>query len=113
LTVTLTVKVPQQTGMLAPGRGPGVEPFGRGLAPIALGILLLPFAGKMRRSGKRLGRLCCLLLLLLASAGAVAGLSGCGSGNGFIGQPQTTSNLTVTATSGALSHTTTLTLTVQ
>jgi hypothetical protein len=112
-TVTLTVKVPQQTGMLAPGRGPGVEPFGRGLAPIALGILLLPFAGKMRRSGKRLGRLCCLLLLLLASAGAVAGLSGCGSGNGFIGQPQTTSNLTVTATSGALSHTTTLTLTVQ
>jgi hypothetical protein len=43
----------------------------------------------------------------------VAGLSGCGSGNGFIGQPQTTSNLTVTATSGVLSHTTTLTLTVR
>ena len=112
-TVTLTVEVPQQTGMLAPGRKPGIEPFGRGLAPLALGILLLPFAGKMRRSGKRLGRLCCSLLLLLASAGAVAGLSGCGSVNGFIGQPQTTSNLTVTATSGALSHTTTLTLTVQ
>jgi hypothetical protein len=108
-TVTLAIKVPQQTGMLAPGR----EPFGRGLAPITLGILLLPFAGKMRRSGKRLGRLCCSLLLLLAGAGAVAGLSGCGSGNGFIGQPQTTSNLTVTATSGVLSHTTTLTLTVQ
>ena len=112
-TVTLTVNVPQQTGMLAPGRKPGIEPFGRGLAPITLGILLLPFAGKMRRSGKRLGRLCCLLLLLLASAGAVAGLSGCGIGNGFNGQPQTTSNLTVTATSGVLSHTITLTFTVQ
>jgi hypothetical protein len=101
-TVTLTVNVPQQTGMLAPGRKPGIEPFGRGLAPITLGILLLPFAGKMRRSGKR-----------LASAGAVAGLSGCGIGNGFNGQPQTTSNLTVTATSGVLSHTITLTFTVQ
>jgi len=42
-------------GNACAGRKPGIEPFGRGLAPITLGILLLPFAGKMRRSGKRLG----------------------------------------------------------
>lgn len=113
-TITLTVKVPQQTGTLAPSTKPtGGQGRGRGLAPIALGILLLPFAGRVRRSSKRLGRLCCLLVLLLTSAGAVAGLSGCGTSNGFNGQPQTTSILTVTATSGTLSHSANLTLIVQ
>ena len=112
-TVTLTVNMPQQTGMLAPGRKPGMEPFGRRLAPIALGILLLPFAGKMRRSGKRLGRLCCLLLLLLASAGAVAGLSGCGGDNGFFTQAPQSYTLTITASSGGLQRSTNVTLNLQ
>lgn len=112
-TVTLIINVPQQTGMLAPARKTVGGELGRGFAPIALSILLLPFAGRKRRLGKRLGRLCCILVLLVGGAGAVAGLSGCGATNGFNGQPQTTGNLTVTATSGTLSHTTILTLTVQ
>jgi hypothetical protein len=111
--VTLTINLPQQTGMLAPGRKPGMQPFGRGFAPIALGILLLPFAGKMRRSGKRLGRLCCLLLLLLASAGAITGLSGCGGGNGYFVQAPQNYILTITASSGGLQHNSTITLNVQ
>jgi hypothetical protein len=44
---------------------------------------------------------------------AVAGLSGCGSTGGFFGQAQKSYTVTVTATSGALSHTTNVTLTVE
>jgi predicted outer membrane repeat protein len=111
-TITLTVNMPQQTGMLAPDRKPGIEPLGRRLAPIALGMLLLPFAGKMRRSGKRLGRIF-LLLLLLASAGAVMGLSGCGGDNGFFTQAPQSYTLTITASSGGLQRSTNVTLNLQ
>jgi hypothetical protein len=106
--VSLSVQLPQQTATRSRSREPG-----RGFAPVALGMLLLPFAGKMRRTSKRLGRLVCLLLLLLTGAAAVTGLTGCGSQNGLFAQPQHTYNLTVTVTSGALSHATTVTLTVQ
>jgi hypothetical protein len=106
--VSLSVQLPQQTATLSPSRG-----LGRGLAPVALGMLLLPFAGKMRRTSKRLGRLACMLLLLLAGGAALTGLIGCGSQNGLFAQPQHTYNLTVTGTSGALSHFTTVTLTVE
>ena len=54
-----------------------------------------------------------LLWLLAAGGAAMAGLSGCGSGNGFFGQPQKTYNVTVTLTVGTLSRSTNLTLTVQ
>jgi ABC-type glycerol-3-phosphate transport system substrate-binding protein len=67
----------------------------------------------MRRSGKRLGRLCCLLLLLLASAGAVAGLSGCGGDNGFFTQAPQSYTLTITASSGGLQRSTNVTLNLQ
>jgi hypothetical protein len=40
-------------------------------------------------------------------------LGGCGSTNGFFGQPQKTYIVTVTVTTGTLSHSTNVTLTVQ
>jgi trimeric autotransporter adhesin len=43
----------------------------------------------------------------------MAGLSGCGTNNGFFGQPSQTYTITVTATSGTLSHATTVTLTIE
>jgi ABC-type glycerol-3-phosphate transport system substrate-binding protein len=60
-----------------------------------------------------MGRTVSLMLLLAAGMAAVTGLSGCGSSNGFFGQPQKTYDVTVTVTAGSLSHSTNLTLTVQ
>ena len=125
-TVILTIKVPQQVGTYVlparPGAAPSSTsqvsraqvfpaPAGRFFGSIVLGILLLPFAGRIRPASKRLRRLSSVLLLLLGGVGAIAALSGCGS-QGFY-SPAQTSTLTVTATSGPLSRTTALTLTVK
>jgi sugar lactone lactonase YvrE len=107
-TVTLTIQIPQTVAAVQPTDG-----LGRRLAPFALALLLLPFAGRLRRAGRRLSRAVSLLLLLGAGLAAAAGLSGCGSSSGFFGQQQTTYTVTVTGTSGALSHSTTVTLTVE
>jgi hypothetical protein len=73
----------------------------------------LPFAGRLRRAGKKLSRTCCLLLMLAAAMAATVGLSGCGAGNGFFGQEQGTYTVRVTGTAGAVSHSTAVTLTVE
>ena len=107
-TVTLTIQIPQTGAALQP-----THDLGRGLAPFALALLLLPFAGRLRRAGRRLSRAVSLLLLLSAGLATAAGLSGCGTSSGFFGQQQTIYTVTVTGTSGVLSHSTTVTLTVE
>jgi sugar lactone lactonase YvrE len=79
-------------------------------APVALALLALPLAWFRRR--KRIGSLLASVCLLLAITG---GLTGCISdpASGYYGQTPKTYNLTVTATSGNLSRSTYLTLTVQ
>jgi hypothetical protein len=47
--VTLTVQLPQSTAALRPANGL------RELAPLSLALILLPFAGRPRRAGTRLG----------------------------------------------------------
>jgi hypothetical protein len=87
----------------------------RNATSMALGLLLLPFAGarRMRRSGRAAGRYIFLTLVLLAGAVATAGLTGCASHNGFFGHAPQTYNITITATSGSIQHSVNATLTVQ
>jgi hypothetical protein len=77
-------------------------------APIALALLALPFIMRRRR------RFASLFLWMAFCISAI-GLSGCATdaSTGYYGTNPQTFNLTVTATSGTLSHTTNLTLTVQ
>jgi hypothetical protein len=108
----LSIQVPQATASALPAGGTGSNLASR-LAPFSLALLLLPFAGRLRKSGKRLGRLLTVLLLLGVGMAAMAGLSGCGSNNGFFAQAQRSYTVIVTVSSGSLSHTSTITLTVE
>jgi len=104
-SVTLAIQLSQQTSELHRDLR---------LATPALALLFLPFAGRLRRSGKMLQRLGFVLLFLIAGAGAMVGLIGCGAkDSGFFGQAEKTYNVVITATSGSLSHSTSVTLTVQ
>ena len=106
--ITVTITLPKQTGM-----SQHYEPLGRGLAPVALALLLLPFSRKSRRRARKLHRLATVLQLLIGGAVAITGLTGCGASTGVFGQSQQTYNVTITGTSGALTHSTTVTLTVE
>ena len=106
-TVTLSISIPQHAMLQH------VSPFGKAFAPVALGMLLLPFSRRMRKNARRLARATSLALLLLAGLAATAGLTGCGTTSGFFAQQQQTYNIVVTGTSGTLTHSTTVTLTVE
>lgn len=99
--VTLTVTLPAS----AAAHPTQQSPFQRGTWPVALCLVLLPFARKLRKAPQRW-----LSLLLLLAVGL--GVSACGGGNGDSKQPQSYT-LTVTATSGTLTQTTSLTLLVK
>jgi hypothetical protein len=88
---------------------------GSEVSSIAMGLLLLPLAGarRLRRSGRAAGRYLFLAVVLLAGVAATAGLTGCGSGNGFFGHAPATYNVTITATSGTIQHSVNATLNVQ
>ena len=90
------------------------ELFGSGMS---LAVLLLPFAGRLRRGARRM-RPALFALLLVLGAAAATGLTGCGSGQGFFGQQQQTYTIQVVGTATGpggltLQHSTSVTLTVQ
>jgi hypothetical protein len=70
-----------------------------------LGLILLPLAGRLRKAAHRFRK---MALLALAGAALAVGISGCQ----LSFTPQTFP-LTVTATSGTLSHSTTVNIIVQ
>ena len=78
---------------------------------VLAGLLLLPFAG-MKRIRKRFGRMSMVLLLLLAG-GAMSALTGCGAGNGIQSEPPNSYQVTLTVTSGTISHSVPFTLNVE
>jgi hypothetical protein len=104
--VTLDVGPPGKAALQAPRR-----PFGPSALPLALGLIVLPvsfalpFAGRLRKGSRRWFG---LAALALAGAVLAAGLAGCG-----VNLTPQASTLTITANSGALSHTITVSLTVQ
>jgi hypothetical protein len=91
--------------------------LGNPVAPIAFGMFLLPLLGAKRKklisNGRAAGRYLLMVLVLLAGAVTMAGLTGCGSGNGFFGHAPQTYNITITATSGTVQHSVNATLNVQ
>ena len=106
--VVLSIQLPSQTARLEHNE----LPYGK-LPYTLLGLLLLPFAGRLRRTGKRLGGVLSILILLGAGVAAMAGLSGCGAASSSKSSQQPQSyTITETITSGALSHSTTITLNV-
>jgi hypothetical protein len=117
--VTVTVQLPLQAAslhnshihgdLLALGLSPGLLGMPLGMT---LGMLLLPFDGRIGRKAGKHGRSLCLLLGVAATS--LLALTGCGATNsGFFGRQQQSYTLTLTATSGTLSHSTTLSLTVK
>jgi hypothetical protein len=108
--VTLSIQLPSVTASLRPTD----KPTNHRIPTVAWGVLLLPFLGRLRGSGRRLSRSFSVFLVCAAAVGATAGLSGCGSNSsGFFAHPQQTYSVVVTATAGAVSRSTTVTLIVQ
>jgi sugar lactone lactonase YvrE len=116
-TTTLTVDLPQTQAADVRSNVPqGTSSRGGAaerLVPLALALILLPFASRLRHAGRRLGRMTSLLLFLVAGTAAVAGLNSCGSSTRFSTQQQQSYSVTIIGTAGALSHSATVTLTVQ
>jgi hypothetical protein len=106
--VVLTIQLPSVAAKLD-----RKTPLNGKAPPLLWGILLLPLAGSMQRVRKRLGRKLSVLLLIVVGVAAMAGLSGCSSTSGFFDQLTNSYTIAVTGTSGTLSHSTSVTLTVQ
>ncbi len=98
-STTFTVSVPPQSNVASRS--------GR-LGPVAFGLLLLPFAclKRYRRPQKR------FLLWIMVGLASLGAVSGCGEG-GYFSQTEQTYTITVTATSGNLVRSATVTLTVE
>jgi hypothetical protein len=99
--VTLQMESPAQLVLQQPRR-----PFGGNALPVALGLILLPFAGLMRKRASGWSR---MVVLALLGAALALGVSGCGT----VVLTSQTSTVTITATSGSLSHSVTASLTVK
>jgi hypothetical protein len=103
-TVTMTITLPGKAANERP-RSPFGGAFPMGLGPVALGLILLPIAGRMRKARARMAR---LMVLLVIGAALAVGFTGCGAKT----TPQSFS-FSVTAASGTLSHSLTPGLTVE
>ena len=107
--VVLTVNAPPLTSSSLRQPANPAHPSSRSNAPAFLALLLLPTGYLLRRR-----RAMVRLLVLFVGLAAAVGLSGCLSNQatGYYGQMPETYTLTVTGTSGTLTHSVQVTLTV-
>jgi hypothetical protein len=82
------------------------NPIGKGTLPVAFGLVLLPFAGRLRKARQRWIP---MVLLSIAGAALAVGVTGCG---GITYTPKSFT-MTVTASAGNLSHSTPVKITVE
>jgi len=103
--VTLTISIPANTAVQ-----PMARPLERRPWPVALALMLAPFALRNRKRWRA-----SLSLFLLVATGLILsfGVTACGGSGKQTSPSQQTYNLTVTATSGTLTQSTNLTLLVQ
>jgi len=99
-SITMVVKTPSLAAV-----NPASNPLGKGALPMALGLVLVPFARRLRKARRWIQ----VLALSIAGAAFSLGATGCG---GFTYTPQSFS-VTVTAKSGNLSHATAVKLKVE
>ncbi len=115
---TLTISTTRRMGMMAigatPWPGSSTDLWSKSRMPFALGLIGFFLAWQyFRGRGSRLG-----LATLVRTAGlvmiitALFAAAGCGNGNSKVGTPQSTSKVMVVASSGTLSQSATVTLTV-
>jgi Bacterial Ig-like domain (group 3)/MBG domain (YGX type)/FG-GAP-like repeat len=88
------------------------------LAPIVLGLLVLPWLSlrRMQRSGRQLGKSLGMTTLCLAIFGAAITITGCGGGSSPTPNPSNllvSDSIVVNATSGSVQHSVTVNLAVQ
>lgn len=106
VNVTMTVSLPNTAHL-----GPTNLPSGQHEWPIWFGLLLFPFGGRLRKNRRRW----LALLVTFLSVITAFGISGCGGsnsgGSGGSATPPQAYTLTVTASSGSLAQSTTVTLT--
>jgi hypothetical protein len=108
VTSTLTLTASSQARLQRSRRPSG----GNGLRPILAWLLLpLAFTRRLRRGARQLSRAGGALLAVLTLA-VLASLAACGGG-GFFGHPVQNYTVTVTAVSGATTHTASVTLTLE
>jgi len=97
---TVTVSVQTLTPTISMKERPSSA---RGMSSLVLALLLLPVAGarRLRRSGQRMGRYIAVLLLAAAALAGSTSLSGCGAG---VNDIPANYSITITASSGAIQH---------
>jgi hypothetical protein len=109
--VTLSIQVPAQTAIAMLERDRKLH---AGLSLVAFCILLLPFGGRLRRSGRRMLQLSGMMVFLMVGAALLVGLAGCTAPPGqFSSQNAQTYTVTVTTTSASQSQTANVTLVVE
>ncbi len=108
-TITVTIQTALATAMR---QAPSPPTTGKPLAPFTLAFVLLFGSGAVRRHSRALRRMFGVAVLLVSGATA-AMLSGCTSPNGVFTQAPQNYTITISATSGTLQHSTTVTLNVQ